>query len=53
VCPPISNSAVGSVEPIPTEPTPTELRTVTTVPPVPTFSVVEVITPAVICPEEF
>ena len=52
VCPPASSVAVGIVEPIPTDPTPTELRTVTTVPPVPTFSVVEVITPAVICQEE-
>ena len=45
--------AVGRVDPIPTDPTPTESEVVITVPPVPTFSVVEVITPAVICPEEF
>ena len=47
MCPPTSSAAVGSVEPIPTDPTPTELRTVTTVPPVPTFNVPVVTIPVV------
>ena len=47
----MSKSAVGRVDPIPTEPTPTESEVVIMVPPVPTFSVPTVAIPALIRPE--
>ena len=50
MCPPTSRVAVGSVEPIPTELTPTESTVVMIVPPTPTFNTFVVIIPALTKP---